>query len=435
MKSLDKSFLKSFFTLLSGSAISVIFLVIQHIALPYIFSPEELGIKAVILAIPTACIGIICGRYDLTIVYEEDDKNIPALLKLNFICNLLFSSIITIICTMYLVVVKSGYSKYWYTLPAIFAYLTAYGATLTMNGYNNRYRDYKTISKMHAIRSGAQSLLPVILGLIFVSWMKLSYLSIAILVIPYCLSAACGLYSQGKVLLPCKDSIINSSPREVRAVAKKHLRQITMSTPAILANGLAYSIITIMVSALYGETATGHYSLSITLLGLPITLISANMSKIYMRDAAKEYEETGGFKQTFKKHFFVLVAISVIMFACVYFFAPTLCIWLFGEKWRVAGEYIKALALMFSFRLVSTALSPGLYICKNQLAELILQVSLLLTTIAVWAISAVVQYDSLTFMRILGMSRSLVMAAMIYVTYICARHNANRDEPQIDTKD
>lgn len=416
----NNHFIKSIVTLLTGSFVSIIFLAIQHIALPYIFTPDELGIKAVILAIPTACIGIVCGRFDLPIVYEEDESRIPALLKLNFICNLFFSAVITLICTIYFLFIKKGYSSYWYTLPAIFIYLAAYGATLTLNGYNNRYRDYKTISKMYALRSGAQSLLPVILGLILVTWMKLSYLSVAILVVPYCLGAAFGLYSQGKGLLSRREAILNASRREICVEAKKHIRQLTMSSPAILANGLSYSLITIMVSALYGESITGYYSLSVTLLGLPITLISGNMSKIYMRDAAKEYEETGGFEHTFKKHFLVLSAIAVPMFFCLYFLAPPLCAWMFGKKWLVAGEYIKALALMFSFRLVSTALSPGLYICKKQLAELILQIAFLCVTATVGIVSYILNLEPLAYMRILGGARSFVMLVMIYVIYRCS---------------
>lgn len=121
----DNHFLKSLFTLISGSFVSIIFLAIQHIALPYIFTPDELGIKAVILAIPTACIGIVCGRFDLPIVYEEDESRIPALLKLNFICNLFFSAVITLICTIYFLFIKKGYSAYWYTHAAIFIYLAA----------------------------------------------------------------------------------------------------------------------------------------------------------------------------------------------------------------------------------------------------------------------------------------------------------------------
>ena len=422
----DNHFLKSLFTLNSGSFVSIIFLAIQHIALPYIFTPDELGIKAVILAIPTACIGIVCGRFDLPIVYEEDESRIPALLKLNFICNLFFSAVITLICTIYFLFIKKGYSAYWYTLPAIFIYLAAYGATLTLNGYNNRYRDYKTISKMYALRSGAQSLLPVILGLILVTWMKLSSLSVAILVVPYCLGAACGLCSQGKGLLSRREAILNASRREICVEAKKHIRQLTISSPAILANGLSYSLITIMVSALYGESITGYYSLSVTLLGLPITLISGNMSKIYMRDAAKEYEETGGFEHTFKKHFLVLSAIAVPMFFCLYFLAPPVCAWLFGQKWLIAGEYIKALALMFTFRLVTTALSPGLYICKKQTDELLIQFSLLGVTAAVGFFAKSYGYDAITFMWIIGIARSIVMLVNVIIVYYYSRGNKRR---------
>lgn len=86
----DNHFLKSLFTLISGSFVSIIFLAIQHIALPYIFTPDELGIKAVILAIPTACIGIVCGRFDLPIVYEEDESQDSRIAEAEFYLQSLF---------------------------------------------------------------------------------------------------------------------------------------------------------------------------------------------------------------------------------------------------------------------------------------------------------------------------------------------------------
>lgn len=422
----SSKFIKSISVLASGSAISVILLGIQHILQPYIFTPEELGIKSVILAIPTACTGIVCGRYDLSLVYEEDEERINPLLKLNFLVIIIISSIVTIVCLIYFLWIETSLSRYLYMLLPIWIYMVSFGLTNTLNSYNNRYREYKVIAKMHVYRTAVQSLGTVFLGLIFVFWMKIRALSVPILVIPYCVGMLAGVFSQGKNIWINRASIANVKAESVRAIAKKHSRQLYLSSPAIFANMFSYSLITIFTNALYGETITGYYSLSITLLGLPITLISGNLSKVYMRDAANEYDKTGKYIQAFKKNAVFLVALAIPMFFIMFFLAPPLCAALFGQKWLVAGEYIKALSIMFCFRFISTALSPGLYIAKKQTAELIIQVSLLVVTALVGLAGNYYIIEPITFMWILGIARSIVMLVHVCVVYYYSKGGERR---------
>lgn len=423
----NKSYFKSVSLLTIGSIVSVLFLLVQHLLLPFIFTPEELGIKSVIIAVPSAFIAMLCGRYDLCLVYEDDEENIPGLLKLNLYVNLVLSSIATAVTFLYFVFFKQECIKYWYLLPAIWVYFIAYGLSLILNSYNNRYKEYGMIAKMHAIRVAAQCLGTIVLGLIFVFWLKWTFLSVPILVVPYCVGMAVGLRSQGKGVLQRKKEIKETCRSKVVDIAKKHIRQPLLSAPAIFANSFSYSLITIMTNGLYDDATTGYYSLSITLLGLPISLIAGNMSKVYMRDATAEYEETGGFKKSFNKNLLVLTALAVPMFFAMFFLAPPICVWVFGNKWLIAGQYIKALALMFSFRFVSTALSPGLYVCKKQIAELLVQVSFVIVTALSGLFAFVFGWSAIVFLWVMGFARSAVMLVQVILVCYYSRCNIKKD--------
>ena len=423
----NKSYFKSVSLLTIGSIVSVLFLLVQHLLLPFIFTPEELGIKSVIIAVPSAFIAMLCGRYDLCLVYEDDEENIPGLLKLNLYVNLVLSSIATAVTFLYFVFFKQECIKYWYLLPAIWVYFIAYGLSLILNSYNNRYKEYGMIAKMHAIRVAAQCLGTIVLGLIFVFWLKWTFLSVPILVVPYCVGMAVGLRSQGKGVLQRKKEIKETCRSKVVEIAKKHIRQPLLSAPAIFANSFSYSLITIMTNGLYDDATTGYYSLSITLLGLPISLIAGNMSKVYMRDATAEYEETGGFKKSFNKNLLLLTALAVPLFFAMFFLAPPICVWVFGNKWLIAGQYIKALALMFSFRFVSTALSPGLYVCKKQLAELLIQVSFVIVTALSGLFAFVFGWSAIVFLWVMGFARSAVMLVQVILVCYYSRCNIKKD--------
>jgi len=88
LNSFKGTFLKSLTILASGSLIAQIMVVVEQLCLTRIFSPETLGIYAFLIAFPQACIGMVCGRYDLAIVYEEDESKVFSLVKLTFVINL-----------------------------------------------------------------------------------------------------------------------------------------------------------------------------------------------------------------------------------------------------------------------------------------------------------------------------------------------------------
>ena len=425
-------FFRSLTILASGSFVALFILGVCQIAVTRIFTPEALGIYSFIMAVPMAFTGVLCGRYDLPLVYEEEERRIFPLLKLNLIINFALSALITVGFVIYLAIFKPEYNSYMLLIPVTFVYLVSYGLTLTLNSYNNRYKEYKTITKMHVYRTIGQNVSTFVLGLVFVTFLKIDnlFLSVSILVVTYCLGMSCGIWTQGKTLFAKRKEIWGSSNLELKEVAALHKRQPLLSAPAIFANNYSYSLITILIEGFFGAVETGFYSISTKILGLPLALISGNVSKVYMEEAAKEYNATGKFSKAFNKTFLFLSIIAVPMFFAMYFLAPPVCAWIFGADWIVAGEYIRVLSIMFTMRLVATALSPGLYVCRKQLAEFFVQGSLLLVTVAAGIVAYFCKYDIYSFLRIVAWLRSVVLVAQILTVYYYARGGGKKSKEE-----
>ncbi len=374
---LKSTFLKSLAVLASGSLIAQLFTAVQQPLLTRLFSAEQLGAYTYLMSIPLTFVGVICARYDAAIVYEEDENKVFPLIKLNLLITLVLSVLVSLLYAVYLIFFNPDYVKYLYLMPFICLYLIAYGVTNILNAYNNRNGDYKMISKMHVVRTAIQVVGVLVPGLFFVSLMKWDWLSMPILVLPFCLGMFFGVLSQAKPLKEHFGEILHIPWSEVKEVATLHRKQPLLSMPALYANSMSYSVITLFIEGLYSEALLGYYSISTRLLGMPLSLISGNVSKVYMEQAAKEYAATGGYAKAFKKTFLFLLVLALPMFLVMYFLAPPVCEWLFGEGWDIAGRYIKILALMFSMRFIATALSPGLFVCRKQQYELVIQLFLL----------------------------------------------------------
>lgn len=422
---INNKYFQSLMVLVGGSFTAQVVLAIQQPLLTRIFSAESLGIYTYLMAIPQTFISILCARYDAAIVYEKNEKKAFCLIKLCLIITVMLGIVITVIYAVYLILFSQDYKSYLYLMPAICLYLISYGITNVLNAYNNRNAEYKLISSMYVMRTMCQCLGVLIPGFIFISIFHFDWMSVSILVVPYCLGMFFGLMTQSKALREHRQDIVSCSRKEMKQIAEIHKKQPLFSMPALFANSLSYSVITIAIESLFGAKTLGYYSISTRLLGMPLSLISGNVSRIYMEEASNEYARTGGYKNAFRRSFFFLLMLAILMILTMYFFAPLVCEWLFGSGWYVAGVYIKILAVMFGIRFIATAVSQSLSICQKQQYELFIQIFLVLAALLSSLLAAVFDFTVEQFLLCVCILKSIGFALDIVVVYYFSKPKKN----------
>lgn len=357
----NSSFFKAILLLSSGSIIAQGIRAIATPVLTRLYSPETMGIYTYLISISAIFMGVANLRYEMAIVTDKDDSHIFPLIKLSSIIGIGVS-----------IVASIGFAVYFYIKgkPVIWAVILlfnilAYAITNVLTAYNNRNKEYKLISSMYVVRTATQFVLAIILGIMNpIAWF---------LLIPYVLGEYAGITRQSKSLRGYFSNVINSPISDLKSVASLHKKQPLFSTPALLANSLSYSLITIFIESLFGLETVGYYSISVSLLGLPLAVIGGNISKVFMQRASGECAHSGSYKDSFNKTFLVLLALSIPMVIVMYYFATPLCRIIFGSEWAKSGAYIMILAPMFGIRFITSALSPAFTIVKKQQVELILQ--------------------------------------------------------------
>ncbi len=417
----NKILLKAFTMLVSGSLIGTLITAIQQVLQTHIFSAEAIGTYTYLLAIPLMFIGVTSLRYDVAIVVEKDDHNALALVKVSFLCSIIVAVLVTLFYTIYILFIDKDYISYWYAIPLVFVMLMGYGINNILNSYNNRERNYKMISQTYVIRTLAQRGGVIILGLLFVTLLKLDELSVFIMIFCYSVGLFFAIAKQSKSLREHSKEIKDVTRAEMKEVIKFHKRQPLYATPALFVNSFSYSSISIIMENIYDSVTLGYYSVSTRVLGLPISLVSGNISKVYLENATVEYKNTGKFVNAFKKTFLLLIIMAIPMFLGMYFLAPFFCRILFGEGWEVAGEYIKILALMYSLRLIGNALPPSLAICNKQKVDLIFQIGLAVASILSGLVIVITQAKVETFLTLLCLTRSLCYVIVIICVYIYSK--------------
>lgn len=413
-KIFKNSFLYSITILASGSVLAQLVTVATAPFLTRLFTPVDMGFYTYILSISHLFMSVINGRYDMSIVTEEKEERVFAIIKLSFIICLFASIIISIVYAIYFKFFSKEYSSYTYTFIILFILIISYGIINVLTAFNNRSKEYKLMSSLYVVRTACQNFGAIIFGLFKTGMLGL--------LIPYVVGQIIGIKRQAKSLKPHYSKIKNVTREQMIEVAKIHYKQPLFSAPALFVNSFSYSSITFFIEALFGMSFVGLYSISVRVLGLPLSVISGNVSRVFFEDASREYNKTGQFYCSFKKTTLFLCALAVPMTLVMIFIVPRLTVLMFGEGWKEAGTYIKVLSTMFGIRFIVSSLSPGILVAKKQNYELLTQILFIISSIVCYLVTKIISLNIVEFLFIINISFSINYMIYFIIIYKCSKN-------------
>ncbi|MDU7214391.1 lipopolysaccharide biosynthesis protein [Clostridium sp.] len=408
----NNNFMKSITTLASGSVIAQIIAMLISPITTRLFSPEEFGIFTVITTAVGMFTPILCGRYDLNIVTEKDEKKVYALIKLSTIITFVMSLLVSIGYFIYFKFYKDGYDEYLYSIFILFILLIITGMTNIFTSYNNRMKEYKLMTSVYVIRTVAQNILSVILGVFKTGVLGLLFSNL--------IGQGLGVKRQAKSLMGKREEIKRITNKDMKHVAQKYIKQPLISGPASFANSFSYSSINLFIENLFGAGTLGFYSMSYRVLGLPLGIISNNVSKVFFEEASKEYNENGGFTSSLRKTTKFLIILAIPMVFVLIIASPMVFRIAFGTKWEIAGTYVQYLAPMFGVRFVVSAVSPAFIIVQKQDYEILTQSGFIISSICIYLLVKSFGLSTEIYLILITITFSLVYLIYYYLILRCS---------------
>lgn len=379
VKNERSSFVRSMATLVSGSAIAQVITIVVAPLTTRLFTPAELGVYTLVVSSVTMFGSVLSLRYDMSIVYEEDERNVhPLLLLSTFLC-LTISALVAIGYYFYFAFFSSSGYPAWAAAIFTFIQCSLFGLVNVLNSYNNRRCQYGIMSAANVERTLFQNL--AIVGTGF------AHLGSTGLIAAQSLGYVFGVKKQATGLDKERELLCSVTRKDLELVGRKHWRQAAWSAPAAFANGFSYSIINYFIEYLYSATVVGYYSISYRMLGLPTNVIAANISRVFAERAAKDKQKDGNFLRIYKKTLLMMIAMSFPVAVLLVMVAPSLFGFVFGQGWEVAGVYVRILTPMFVLRFIAGGLNSSAMIAGKQYWDLIVQLMLVVGMIASFAIS------------------------------------------------
>ena len=149
MKSFIKNnFVKNVATLVAGTSVAQLIPILISPILTRIYSPEDFGLYATIVAISSVCAISSCLRYEYAIVQEKNKESAISLVKLSFYICFIFSFLIFISILFFQDSITNFFNldnlkNIIFFVPII---VLSLGLFKTLNFWNTRTENYENIS-------------------------------------------------------------------------------------------------------------------------------------------------------------------------------------------------------------------------------------------------------------------------------------------------
>lgn len=405
MKSL---YLRSILLLTSGSMLGQVIGFVGSMIMTRIYTDSEIGIMTTVVSFSGIFAPVINGRFDFALVKERRDKYIFALVKLSIYIGVVLSLFISLGSFIYFTGID-GFISPFVSVVFVFFILVIQVFSNVFKSYNNNIGDFKTMTSVIVMRRFAEEVSMTVFGLL--GWKAIG------LLVSRVIGQYFGMKREIKNIKKKFINILSVQRKDMVEAYNIHKRQLYYSAPAALMNAGSYSLISLVIGKFFGLEVLGVYAISFAVLGLPLSVISGNVSKVYFSEASKEYAKKGVFNESTNKTLIFLILFGIILFFVMYYLFPMIVPFIYGDKYEMSGFMIRILSPMFAIRFVSSAINTGLVVCNKQNFELIIQL-LFMISVALLAILCNYRFLSITTF-LLGVSVSYSIVYLINLISIC----------------
>lgn len=410
-KILPKStYAKNVLTLMTGTGLAQVIPIAISPILTRIYSPEEFGVFALYMAITSILTVLVTGRYEMAILLPKKDRDAMNLVALSIVLSFFISMVLFLVVTVFNSQLVSlmgvpELSMWLYWVPASTFLMGAYQS---LNYWSNRKSHYRRLAVSRVVQSSSTGAAQLTGAFNNVGTSGL----VGGQLIGQTLST---VVLGGLIYKEDKKHIKGIKKTRIIALARKYINFPKYLIVAHGFNTASGQMPIFLLSSLFNSAAAGFFMLTQRVMGAPMTLVASAIGDVFRQEASYAYVNTGSCKDIYIKTFKRLLFISALPSIAFFFIAPDLFALIFGEEWRVAGEYAQILTPVLFLRFITSPLSAMFMIAEKQKLDLVWQIVLLATTSSAFFIGYLYSNEK-TALIFYSLSYSLLFIVNFFMT-------------------
>jgi O-antigen/teichoic acid export membrane protein len=339
-------FVRNSFTLKLGTSVAQGIPILFSPVLTRLFSPEEFGLFAIVSSI-TAIISVIStGKYETVILIAKNKKDAVNIIAISLIISLLVSLLAIILLFPFsgliIRLLKQPRLEHWiFVCPIISFFISFY---LVYNEWCIRESKFVHLSFNKIINSSAITLSNLLFG---ISRLTSGGLIFGELSGRFISAVSCVYSALTRDLIAFKQVTWN----RMLILLRNYSSAPKYMLPGQLLNTIAGQASVLMLAAFFGDIEVGFYSMTLMVLTVPASLISLTIRDVFRQRANSDFKRDKNCLSIYRKTVKVTTVFSLLIFGFLFVIFPDLFSFVFGQKWRIAGEYARILcpSVMISF--------------------------------------------------------------------------------------
>ncbi|MBC6317002.1 oligosaccharide flippase family protein, partial [Listeria grandensis] len=218
---------------------------------------------------------------------------------------------------------------------------------------------------------------------------------------------------------------VGFTKRNIGFLVRKYYRYPLLSSGSLFINTLTLQVPLLLITYYFGNEVAGFFGMGQRVIGMPIVLLTSVLSQVFYSVAAKGmHTESARVLDLFKNVVRTALLYGLPIFAIFAVFAPSLFALVFGEEWRVSGEYVQRLLPVFYLQLVTVPVSQTLYLIGRQKTQFLWDVSRFVSIVALFFIAHTQQWDILTVLTSYAVIGSVFYGIFLFLSYHSLRNFA-----------
>ena len=375
------SFRRNVAVLASGTAVAQAIPIALSPVLTRLYAPEDFGMLALYSSIALILTSMSTAQYHNAITLPADDEDAACLVSLTIRISSIFSFFLLVIVAVFnqrvaLLIGHPEIAAWLYLLPVS---VIASGVFIAYTFWCYRRSAFGLLARQNVQLSFLTGASNIAFGLASIPGGQ-----ILGGLVGKVLSAFSIAHYVGKT---DKSILQNTTGRQLSPVAKRYSAHPTYFMPARLIEDFALQIPVFMISSIFLISTVGYFSLAYRLVSLPIALISNAIGNVYRQQISESYNQRSEFRSLYIKTLLTTCLIAIVPFSVVYLIAPSLFAFVFGEEWRVAGEYAQILVVSTFFSFIITPLDKGAIVVGAKKYVLVWNVARLASFSTVWGLA------------------------------------------------
>lgn len=345
-------FVRNVAVLMGGTAIAMVVPIIASPLVTRLYTPDQFGIFALFVSIIAVLSVPVTGNYDSAVMLPKKDGEALNLVGVCVIFSLIVSAVLFIGCLLFrqeiVGLLGSSSMSVWLLVIPPTAFILA--LQQTFSAWCNRKKQFKRLGANRITESVLTPALSVTFGLY--SW------GLAGLIVGLVSGKAVATWMLWRDLWREKKKQRLTLDRRTMLEQSRRFSDFPFySAPTAFLDVLALQVPVLFLTRFYGPGEVGFFSLTTRVIGAPLVLIASCIGQVYYQWIAQ-----AGYENRLIKSYIVKVAIYLILFVAgpvvlIMLFSPRLFWFIFGEEWRVAGDYARILAIPLAAKFVVSPLT------------------------------------------------------------------------------